>query len=298
MNKNLDFMKGTIVPILTPIDAEEKINETTLREQVDFVIDGGVLGILAFGSNGEFYMVEEDEYIRATKIMVDQAAGRVPVYMGIGAISTLKCIRLAKAARELGVAGISVLQPMFLKPTEEELYTHFKAIADSVPDLLMLLYNNPGRTGYTMSGNLVDKIAHEIDNIVGIKDSSGDMTQTEEFIRRTRDVDFRVFGGKDTLIFSALALGAAGCVATTANFVPKLVVSIYNKFQAGDIDGAREAQFKLNPLRLSMDKASFPVATKDLANLVGRDVGKPYTPNLMSSGNVLEILKSELSKVK
>ena len=298
MNKNLDFMKGTIVPILTPIDAEEKINETTLREQVDFVIDGGVLGILAFGSNGEFYMVEEDEYIRATKIMVDQAAGRVPVYMGIGAISTLKCIRLAKAARELGVAGISVLQPMFLKPTEEELYTHFKAIADSVPDLLMLLYNNPGRTGYTMSGNLVDKIAHEIDNIVGIKDSSGDMTQTEEFIRRTRDVDFRVFGGKDTLIFSALALGAAGCVATTANFLPKLVVSIYNKFQAGDIDGAREAQFKLNPLRLSMDKASFPVATKDLANLVGRDVGKPYTPNLMSSGNVLEILKSELSKVK
>ena len=297
MNKNLDFMKGVIVPILTPIDEDEKVDETKLREQVDFVIGGGVLGILAFGSNGEFYMVEEDEYIRATKIMVAQAAGRVPVYMGIGAINTLKCIRLAKKAKELGVAGISVLQPMFLKPTEQELYTHFKAIADSVPDLPMLLYNNPGRTGYTMSGNLVEKLAHEVDNIVGMKDSSGDMTQTEEFIRRNRDIGFRVFGGKDTLIFSALVLGAAGCVATTANFVPKLVASIYDKFEAGDIDGAREAQFKLNPLRLSMDKASFPVATKDLANLIGRNVGKPYTPNLPSSGSVLELMKSELSKV-
>jgi len=297
MNKNLDFMKGVIVPILTPIDKDEKINEAKLREQVDFVIGGGVLGILAFGSNGEFYMVEEDESVRATKIMVEQAAGRVPVYMGIGAINTLKCIRLAKKAKGLGVSGISVLQPMFLKPTEEELYTHFKAIADSVPDLPMLLYNNPGRTGYTMSGNLVEKLAHEVDNIVGMKDSSGDMTQTEEFIRRTRDVDFHVFGGKDTLIFCALTLGAAGCVATTANFVPKLVVSIYNKFQAGDLDGALEAQFKLNPLRLSMDKASFPVATKDLANLIGREIGKPYTPNLPSSGSVLEFMKSELAKV-
>lgn len=297
MDKNLDFMKGVIVPILTPIHKDEKVDEAKLREQVDFVIEGGVLGVLAFGSNGEFYMVEEDEYIRATKIMVEQAAGRVPVYMGIGAINTLKCIRLAKRAKELGVSGISVLQPMFLKPTEEELYTHFKAIADSVPDLPMLLYNNPGRTGYTISGNLVDKLAHEVDNIVGMKDSSGDMTQTEEFIRRTRDVDFHVFGGKDTLIFCALTLGAAGCVATTANFVPKLVASIYDKFQKGDFDGAREAQFKLNPLRLSMDKASFPVATKDLANLVGRNVGKPFSPNLPSSGGVLEFMKSELVKV-
>lgn len=297
MEKNLDFMKGIIVPILTPIDEKEKINEAKLREQVDFVIDGGVLGILAFGSNGEFYMVDEDEYLRAVKIILDQTAGRVPVYMGIGAIHTPKCVRLAKAARELGVSGISVLQPMFLKPTETELYLHFKTIAESVPDVPMLLYNNPGRTGYTMSGDLVEKLAHEVDNIVGMKDSSGDMTQTEEFIRRNRDIGFRVFGGKDTLIFGALMHGAAGCVATTANFVPRLVTSIYDKVRKGDIDGAREAQFHLNPLRLSMDKSSFPVATKDLANLVGRNVGKPYTPNLPASGKSLELMKAELSKL-
>ena len=116
---NTDFMKsGIVVPILTPVDKDEKIDEAKLREQVDFVIDGGVVGVLAFGSNGEFYMVEEDEMERALKIMVDQAKGRVPVFMGIGGIATKKCIRIAKMAKEVGADAISVLQPMFIKPTE------------------------------------------------------------------------------------------------------------------------------------------------------------------------------------
>lgn len=290
----LDKMKGIVVPILTPIDKEEKIDEGKLREQVDFVIEGGVLGVLAFGSNGEFYMVEEDEMLRALKIMIDQAAGRVPVFMGIGAINTRKAVRIAKKAAEAGAFGISVLQPMFLKPTEEELYIHFKTIAKSVPDTPMLLYNNPGRTGYTMSADLVLRLAEEMENVVGMKDSSGDMTQTEEFIRRTRHLGFKVFGGKDTLIYGALAHGAAGCVATTANFAPELVVSIYDKYVSGDIEGSREAQYTLNPVRLLMDKASFPVATKDMANLAGREVGDPYTPNLPTTGKVLERMRQAM----
>ena len=119
---NTDFIKGIIVPILTPVDKNEVIDEGKMRKQVDFVIDGDVSGILAFGSNGEFYMTEEDEMMKALKIMLNHASGRVPVYMGIGAISTKKCIRIAKAAAAAGADGISVLQPMFLKPTEEELY--------------------------------------------------------------------------------------------------------------------------------------------------------------------------------
>ncbi len=111
---NTDFIKGVIVPIITPIDAQERIDETKTRQQVDYVIDGGVSGILIFGSNGEFYMVEEDEMERGLRIMVDQAAGRVPIYFGIGAIITVKCCRLAEMAVANGAAGISVLQPMFL----------------------------------------------------------------------------------------------------------------------------------------------------------------------------------------
>lgn len=294
---NTDFIKGVVVPILTPIDDNEMIDEKKLREQVDYVIDGGVLGILAFGSNGEFYVIEEDEMKRGLEIMVDQAAGRVPVYFGIGAISTKKCVRLAKMAVENGAAGISVLQPMFLKPTEEELFTHFKTIAEAVPEIPMLLYNNPGRVGYTLSGNLVEKLAHEVDNIVGMKDTSGDITQTSEFIRRTRDVDFKVFGGKDTLLYASMCHGAVGGVCTAANFMPELITDVYNKYVAGDLNGSLEAQFKLNPVRLSMDGASFPVAAKDMANLRGRDIGLPYTPNLATpEGPVLDKIKTEMEK--
>ena len=227
--------------------------------------------------------------------MVDQAAGRVPVYFGIGAISTKKCCRLAKMAVANGAAGISVLQPMFLKPTESELYLHFKTIAKSVPETPMLLYNNPGRVNYTLSANLVDRLAHEVENIVGMKDTSGDITQTSEFIRRTRDVNFKVFGGKDTLLYASLCHGAVGGVCTAANFMPELITDVYNKFVAGDLNGSLEAQFKLNPVRLSMDGASFPVAAKDMANLRGREIGLPYTPNLPTpEGPVLDRIRREM----
>lgn len=277
---NTEFMKGVVVPILTVIDDQERIDEAGMRDQVEYVIRGGVSGILAFGSNGEFYMVEEDEMARGLAIMVDQAAGRVPVYFGIGAISTKKCVRLAKMAVEHGAAAVSVLQPMFLKPTEEELLRHFQTIAQAVPETPVLLYNNPGRVGYTLSGNLVEKLAHEVPNIVGMKDTSGDITQTSEFIRRTRDVDFKVFGGKDTLLYASLCHGAVGGVCTAANFMPELITDVYNKFVSGDWKGSLEAQFKLNPVRLAMDPASFPVAAKDMAALRGRQVGNPYLPTL------------------
>ena len=277
---NTDFIKGVVVPILTPIDGEERIDEARLRDQVDYVIKGGVSGILAFGSNGEFYMVEEDEMERGLKIMVDQAAGRVPVYFGIGAIRTQKCCRLAKMAVANGAAGVSVLQPMFLKPTYDELFQHFKTIAESVPGTPMLLYNNPGRVGYTLTADLVDALAHQVENIVGMKDTSGDITLTAEFIRRTRDVGFKVFGGKDTLLYASLCHGAVGGVCTAANFMPELITDVYNKFAAGDLQGSLEAQCKLNPVRLAMDPVSFPVAAKDMAALRGRDVGAPYRPSL------------------
>ena len=267
-----------------------------MRAQVDYVIEGGVSGILAFGSNGEFYSVEEDEMERGLRIMVDEARDRVPVYFGIGAVSTKKCARLARMAAGNSAGGISVLQPMFLKPTEEELYLHFRTVAEAVPDVPVLLYNNPGRVGYTLSSRLVSRLAHEVPNIVGMKDTSGDMTQTAEFIRTTRDVGFRVFGGKDTLLYASLCHGAVGGVCTAANFMPELITEIYERFVAGDLKGSLEAQFRLNPVRLAMDPASFPVAAKDMANLRGLDVGKPYAPNLPTpEGPVLENIRAAMA---
>lgn len=293
---NTGYIKGVIVPILTPCDDDEKVDEAALRRQVDFVISGGLQGILAFGSNGEFYQIEEDEMKRGLKIIVDQASGRVPVYFGIGAINTRKCARLAKMAAANGAMGISILQPMFLKPTIEELFLHFKTIAEAVPDTPVLLYNNPGRAGYGISADFVDKLAHAVPNIVGMKDTSGDITLTEECVRRTRDVGFRVFGGKDTLLYASLCVGAVGGVCTSGNFMPEMIEEIYTKYMQGDLKGALEAQFRLNPVRLAMDCASFPVAAKDMANYRGQNIGKPYLPNLPTTDSTkAEKMKSAMA---
>lgn len=277
------FFKGIIPPIATSIDENENVNENKLREHIDFMIDRGVSGILAFGSNSEFYMMDKAEQKEVLSIILDQVNGRVPVYMGVGMIRTKACIDLALMGKEMGVSAVSVLQPMFLKPTEDELYTHFSSIASALGDTPMLLYNNPGRTGYPISQNLVERLAHENENLIGMKDSSGDITQTEEFIRRNRDVGFRVMCGKDTVIFPGLAVGCVGAVCCTANFIPELVCSIYDKFMAGDLKGALEAQFRLNPIRIQMDSSSFPVAMKDLGNILGRELGKPFLPNKPST---------------
>ncbi|MDO4620301.1 MAG: dihydrodipicolinate synthase family protein [Lachnospiraceae bacterium] len=294
---NTEFIKGVIVPIITPVDENEMIDEAALRRQVDFCIEGGLQGILAFGSNGEFYQIEEDEMERGLKIMIDQAAGRVPVYFGIGAINTKKCVRLAKMAAANGAAGISILQPMFLKPTYKELIVHFTTIAEAVPETPVLLYNNPGRVGYSMTADLVDELAHTVKNIIGMKDTSGDITLTEEFIRRTRDVGFKVFGGKDTLLYASMCVGAVGGVCTAGNFMPELIEDVYAKYVAGDIQGSLEAQFKLNPVRLAMDAASFPVAAKDMAKLRGLVVGDPYRPNLPTAeGAALDKMRATMTE--
>lgn len=289
-----DFMKGVVVPIVTPIDQDEMISEDRLRAQAEYCITHGMHGLLVFGSNGEFYQVEEDEMRRGLEIVLDQAAGRVPVYFGIGAVNTKKCIRLARMAREVGAQAISILQPMFLKPTEEELFQHFKSIAEAVSDVPVLLYNNPGRIGYSLSAALVERLAHEVENIVGMKDTSGDITLTQEFISRNRDVDFKVFGGKDTLLYVSLCIGGVGGVCTAGNFMPELIGDIYEKYVQGDLAGSLEAQFKLNPVRLSMDKASFPVAAKDMANLRGLNVGKPYLPNLPAGKDAMEAIQTAM----
>lgn len=290
------FFSGIVPPIAVPIDSEERLDEARLRKHIDFMIDGGVSGILAFGSNGEFYMQDEDEQEEILSVIMDQVNGRVPVYMGIGEIRTKKCIKLAHMGMKHGAKAISILQPMFLKPSADELYTHFATIADSIEGTPMILYNNPGRTGYGIPQDVVERLVHEKENVIGMKDSSGDITQTEEFIRRNRDVGFRVMCGKDTLIFAGLSVGAIGAVCCTANFLPELVCSIYDKFMAGDLKGALEAQFTLNPIRLQMDKSSFPVATKDLANILGHEVGRPYLPSKPSPEGQQEALKDVLRK--
>jgi len=280
--------KGIIPAMVTAFDEKGKVNEVVLRKLVDYLIEAGVHGLFPVGSQGEFYALGKEEKKKVIEIVLDQAKGKVPVYAGTGAITTKETTILTKMAEDIGVDAASVITPFFISPTQDELYEHYLSIAKST-HLPVLLYNNPGRTRVSLSVNLVARLS-KIDNIVGIKDSSGDLTLTSEYIRRTDD-GFSVLAGRDTLIYGTLLYGGKGAIAATANVAPKLVVEIYESYIKGDIKQAKEAQDNLAPLRLAFGLGSFPVVIKDALELIGIKVGQ-------ARGPVKSLSKAKQGKLK
>jgi 4-hydroxy-tetrahydrodipicolinate synthase len=268
--------KGVLPAMITPIDENARINSKALRKLIEHLISGGVHGIFAIGNAGEFYGLDQKKYREVLEITMDQVAGRVPVYAGCNAICTRDAVEYAGIAQELGVAALSVLTPFLVSLNQQEVYNHFADIANST-DLPVLMYNNRPKTAIHIEPKTVQKLA-EITNIVGIKDSTGDMTITGEYVRLTQDMDFSVMLGRDTLIYAGLCYGAKGAVASCANVAPKLCVDIYNKFIAGDHKGALEAQYRLAPLRIGFDLASFPAVIKESLNMLGIEAGGCFAP--------------------
>ncbi len=270
--------KGIITAMVTPTDETGRVNERSLRRLASYLIDNGVHGLFPVGSQGEFWAFTPEEKKRIIQVVVDEAGGRVPVYAGTGAMTTRQAVELAKMARHAGASAISVLTPFYIRPNEDELFEHYKAVAEAVPDLPVLLYGNRDRTGVGLSPELVARCS-KVENIVGIKDSSGDMTVAAEYIRRTRGhKGFSVLAGRDTLIYGFLCHGGKGAIAATSNVAPGLVVEIYEAFVAGDLKRSLEAQFRLAPLRLAFEFGTFPCVIKEALNLLGMDVGPPVRP--------------------
>ena len=267
--------KGIIPAMVTPITSDGKINVGALRKLTNYLIEGDVHGLFPVGSQGEFYALTFEEKKKVIEVVVEETRGRVPIYAGTGAITTREAIALTQMAEAAGVSAVSVLTPYFIHPNEAELFEFYSAIAKATR-LPVLLYNNPGRTGVTISANFVVR-ASQVENIVGIKDSSGDLTLTAEYIRRT-DEKFSVLAGRDTLIYGTLCYGGKGAIAATANVAPKVIVEIYEAFKAGDWKRSLEAQFRLAPLRLAFDLGTFPVVIKEALNLIGIDAGIGIPP--------------------
>ena len=291
MEEKMNFQpKGIIPAMVTPVTSDGKINAEALRKLTTYLINGGVHGLFPVGSQGEFYALTFEEKKRVIEVVVEEAQGRVPVYAGTGAVTTREAVALTKMAEEAGVSAVSVLTPYFIRPNEEELLEHYSAVAKATR-LPVLLYNNPQRTGVNISAEFVAR-ASKIENIVGIKDSSGDVTLTAEYIRRTGD-KFSVLAGRDTLIFGTLCYGGKGAIAATANVAPRVVVEIYEAFHAGDWKRSREAQFRLAPLRLAFDLGTFPVVIKEALNLLGIDAGGGIPP----VGGIAPKAKAELKEI-
>ncbi len=283
-------LKGIIVPIITPMNEDGTVNHEELRRQTDRMIDGGVHGIFAFGTNGEGYILNDKEKEEVLGTVIDQAAGRVPVYAGTGCISTKDTIRMSQMAESLGADILSIITPSFAAASQEELYEHYKKVAASVK-LPIVLYNIPARTGNALAPATVKRLA-EIDNIVGAKDSSGNFDNLLQYIEQTRGMNFSVLAGNDSLILWNLIAGGTGAIAGCANVYPKNMTAIYERFAAGDIEGARKAQDAIRSFRNTFKFGNPNTVVKTAVALLGYPVGKCRSPfNYISEEGIRQIRK-------
>ena len=293
MEKKTGFKpKGIIPAVITPLTGDGRLNERAMRKLLNHLISGGVHGLFVVGSTGEFYGLTPEEKRDIFMITMDEVKGRVPVYAGTNGITTRETVMLTQIAEECRVDAVSVLTPMFVTPTQDQLIKHYRTIAENT-SLPVILYNNPPKTSVSLSPATVAKLA-EIGNIAGIKDSSGDLTVTAEYIRLTQHTDnFSVLVGRDTLIYGALCYGAAGSITACANVAPRLCADIYEKFIAGDLKGSLEAQFALAPLRISFSLGTFPAVIKESLNMLGIEAG----PCMEPAGPITDDERVKLRKV-
>ncbi len=269
-------LTGIIVPLVTPFDSDESLNEAALRQIVDYLVERGVHGLFPCGSQGEFFALTLDEKKRVIDIVLEQNNGRAVVMPNTGAVSTRETVELSRHAEHAGADAISVITPFFIKPSPQELIEHLLCVADAV-DLPVLGYNNPDRAGVNLSPAVASAVAKRASNFVGIKDSSGDLSNTLAYIEQIPP-PFRTYMGRDTLIYAGLCYGCAGAVAATANVVPELVVGIYDAYVRGDHALAWKRQRQLSPLRQAFALGSFPVVVKEAMECIGLPAGPARRP--------------------
>lgn len=276
--KNIE-LKGIIPPILTPMKPDESVNLDELRNQIERLLEGGVHGLFTFGTNGEGYILNENEKIQVLEVTIDQVKGRVPVYAGTGCISTADTIRMSKKAQELGADVLSVITPSFAVASQKELYDHYAEVAKHV-DLPIVLYNIPARTGNKLLPETVARLAKDVDNIMGAKDSSGDWDNLLAYITLTRELnkDFRVLSGNDSLILPCLKEGGAGGIAGCANVYPHTLASIYELFKADKLEAAQAAQDSIASFRAVFKYGNPNTVVKKGVSLLGYPVGDCRRP--------------------
>ncbi|GAU76473.1 4-hydroxy-tetrahydrodipicolinate synthase [Fusibacter sp. 3D3] len=290
-------IKGIIPALITPMHADESINETELRVQINRQIEAGVHGMFPFGTNGEGYILSEAEKEQVLKIVVDEVNGRVPVYAGTGCIGTKDTIRQSLMAKTVGADILSIITPSFALASQNEIYEHYKSIAEAV-DMPIVLYNIPARTGNSIAPATVAKLS-KIANIIGVKDSSGNFDNMLQYIEATQDdKDFAVLSGNDSLILWNLLAGGAGGIAGCANVYPETMASIYDYFKAGDLEKARKAQDSIRSFRGCFKYGNPNTIVKTAVGLLGYPVGKCRAPFNQVPEEGIEALKKVLDENK
>jgi 4-hydroxy-tetrahydrodipicolinate synthase len=269
-------IRGIIPPVATPMQSNEDLDLPRFKWFLDHLIHEGVHGVFVLGTNSEFYALDEREKQEVIATAVGHVNRRVPVFAGTGAESTREAVRLTRMAEREGVDGVSVITPYFVGPSQQEIYDHYRRIAENT-SLPVVLYNNPSTCGgLKIDVDTVARLA-EVPNILGIKDSSGDLQNTIEYVRVVPE-RFAVMQGRDTLIYPALVFGAKGAVPASANIAPALCAMIFEAFERGDHAAAKAAQLRLNPIRLSLNLGTAPGGVKAALAVLGMSIGPSRSP--------------------
>lgn len=253
------MFQGSIVAMVTPMNPDGDVDEAALADLVEFHVDNGTDAIVAVGTTGESATLDPDEHCHVIGRIVELAGGRLPVIGGTGANSTREAIHLTARAKQAGVDACLLVTPYYNKPTQHGLFQHFKAIADAV-DIPQILYNVPGRTACDMLPDVVEQLSR-IDNIVGIKEASGEVDRFGELVSRCGS-EFDILSGEDGLALQAMIAGARGVISVTANVAPAAMHELCALALAGDLDGARRVDARLRDLHAAMFFESNPIPAK------------------------------------
>ncbi|MDQ3667853.1 MAG: 4-hydroxy-tetrahydrodipicolinate synthase [Acidobacteriota bacterium] len=265
---NVEWLRGAATALVTPFTGSGAIDEERFHALIEYQLASGVRLLVPCGTTGESATMTEAEDQRVIKLTVDAVQGRARVIAGTGSNATASAIEWSTAARDLGVDAVLVVAPYYNKPTQEGLYAHFRSVAEAVNHLPVVIYNVPGRTGCNIAAATTLRLAHEVENIVAIKEASGDLAQIMAILRG-RPEHFRVLSGDDAVTLPLIALGAEGLISVASNEAPAFISRMVDLALAGDWREARALHYKLLPLMEANFIESSPGPVKAALALMG-----------------------------
>ena len=267
---------GAGVAIVTPFKANGEVNYERFAELIEDQIAGGTDAIIVCGTTGESSTLTHEEHLDVIKYCVEKVAGRIPVVAGTGSNCTETAVYLSTEAEKYGVDGLLLVSPYYNKATQNGLYMHYKRIADSVK-IPCILYNVPSRTGCNILPETVVRLCNDVENIVGVKEASGNISQIVKLMSLAEGkVD--LYSGNDDQIVPLLALGGKGVISVLSNVAPRQTHDICAKFFAGDIEGSYKEQFRAIPLCNALFSEVNPIPVKKALNLMGKEAGSLRPP--------------------
>jgi 4-hydroxy-tetrahydrodipicolinate synthase len=300
MTLQLDWLRGCATALVTPFTGSGAVDEPRLRDLIEYQIAGGIRILVPCGTTGESVTMSDEENRLVIRTTVELARDRAKVIAGTGSNSTAVTIERSQIARDLGVDGVLTVAPYYNKPTQEGLYAHFRAIGEALSDLPVVIYNVPGRTSSNIAADTTLRLAHDVENIVAVKEASGNLSQIMEILRG-RPAGFRVISGDDSLTLALIALGGEGLISVASNEAPGMMSRLNDLALAGQWDEARALHYRLLSLMEGNFIESSPGPVKAglaLMGLIEENLRLPLVPVQEKTRNRMREILIEVGLLK